>query len=268
MSVISINDLSFKYGDKEILKDINFKVKVPSLISFIAPNNGGKTTFIKCLSGVVPTDGEISIDEDTLNKKTIRKYSRSIGTIFSLDNKQFLFGKVIDEVSFPLYNLNYSKKKIKQQVNKIKKLLFLQDILNKSISDLTEFEKIKVLLATTIIYEPKVLLLDDILTTLSTEDKERVLLMLRKIIKELKLIVIMTTSDLEEAIYSDALLILNEGTIVYSGRLKDILEHDNTLTRIGIEIPVMMDMSLKLKFYNLLDKVILNEEEMVDTLWD
>ncbi len=267
MSVFSINKLNFKY-DKPIIKDITFKVKIPSLISVIGPNNSGKTTFIKCLAGVLPTEDVISIDDISLSKKTIRKYSRNIGVIFSLDNNQFLFERVIDEVTFPLCNLNYSKKQINAQLTKISKILFLKDIMNKKISDLNTFEKVKVLIAVSIIHEPKVLLLDDILVELSNEDKEKILLMLKRIIRELNIIVIMTSSSLTDSIYSDAILVIDEGLVRYSGRLGDILEHDNALTRMGIEIPVMMDMSLKLKFYNLLDKVILNEEEMVDTLWD
>ena len=133
---------------------------------------------------------------------------------------------------------------------------------------ISTFEKVKVLIAVSIIHEPKVLLLDDILVELNNEDKEKILLMLKRIIRELNIIVVMTSSSLTDSIYSDAILVIDDGLVRYSGRLGDILEHDNALTRMGIEIPVMMDMSLKLKFYNLLDKVILNEEEMVDTLWD
>ena len=94
------------------------------------------------------------------------------------------------------------------------------------------------------------------------------MLLLKIIVRELELIVVLTTSNLEDAIYSDAVLVIDQGYIRYSGRLSDVLEHDNALAKMGIEIPVMMDMSLKLKFYNLLNQVILNEEEMVDALWD
>lgn len=268
MSSFSVDKLNFNYNNKQILNDITFKIKVPSLISVVGPNNSGKTTLIKCLSGVLPTEDVISIDDTLLSKKTIRKYSRSVGEVFSGDVKQFLFSRVLDEITFPLCNLNYSKKKIKDQAKYISKLLFIESILNKSTGELTKLEKIKVLIATNIIHHPKVLLLDDILVGLSRDEKENILLLLKRVIREMQIIVFMTTSNLEDAIYSDALLILDQGTIRYSGRLSDILEHDNALTKMGIEIPIMMDMSLKLKFYNLLNQVILNEKEMVDALWD
>ena len=268
MGSISVDKINFRYDKKLILNDITFKVKIPSLISVVGPNNCGKTTLIRCLCGSVPTEDVITIDDTLLSKKTVRKYSRSIGVVFSGDFKQFLFSKVFDEITFPLCNLNYSKKKIKDQTRYISKLLFIEDILNKSTGELTKVEKIKVLIATSIIHHPKVLLLDDILVGLSNSEKENILLLLKRVIREMEIIVIMTSSSLEDAIYSDALLILDQGIVRYSGRIADILEHDNALTKMGIEIPVMMDMSLKLKFYNLLNQVILNEEEMVDALWD
>ena len=73
---------------------------------------------------------------------------------------------------------------------------------------------------------------------------------------------------MNEAEFADRVLVMDDGNIKYSGNLDDILKHDNDLTKLGIDIPIMMDMSLKLQFYDLLDKVILNAEEMVDELWD
>lgn len=266
--MFNVTKLNYSYDKNKILKNITFKVKIPSLVLIIGSNSCGKTTLIKCLSGIMAVDESIYIDDIVLNRKNIKKYSRNIGVIFSLDQNQFLFDRVIDEITFPLGNLNYNKKMIKEAVNEISKLLFLDEILDKDIWELNHIEKIKVLLAVAIIHKPKVLLLDDILVNLSDDDKERVLLIIKRVIRELGTIVISTTSSLSDTIYSDAILVIENGSIKYSGRLDDILKHDNTLAKLGIDIPIMMDMSLKLQFYGLLDKVILNEKEMVDVLWD
>ena len=157
---------------------------------------------------------------------------------------------------------------MKNALDDVVKLLFLEDVLNKEVWELSHVEKIKVLLATAIVHKPTVLFLDDILVGLNDVDRERILLLLKRIIRELKIIVVSTTSSLSDTIYSDAILVLDDGKVKYSGKLEDILKHDNVLTKLGIDIPIMMDMSLKLQFYDLLDKVILSPEEMVDVLWD
>ena len=99
MSNVIIDKLNFYYNDNKILDNISFKIKKASLVSIIGSNNCGKTTLIKCLSGVFPIDEVISIDDIVLNKKNIKKYSRNIGVVFSLDQNQFLFDRVIDERS-------------------------------------------------------------------------------------------------------------------------------------------------------------------------
>lgn len=266
--MLNINKLNYSYDNKEVLKNISFKVKMPSLVSVIGSNNCGKTTLIKCLSGVMPINESVSIDDIILNRKNIKKYSRCIGVVFSLDQNQFLFNKVLDEITFPLANLNYKKGMIRRAVTDVSNLLFMDEILNKDVSELTLIEKIKVLIAVSIVHRPKVLFLDDIFTGLNEEEKERILLILKRVVREFEMIIITTSSSLSDCIYSDAILVLDDGKIKYSGSLDDILKHDNDLTKLGIDIPIMMDMSLKLQFYDLLDKVILNAEEMVDELWD
>ena len=65
--MLNINKLSYSYDDKEVLKNISFKVKMPSLVSVIGSNNCGKTTLIKCLSGVMPINEAVCIDDIILN---------------------------------------------------------------------------------------------------------------------------------------------------------------------------------------------------------
>ena len=74
--MLNINKLKYSYEDKEVLKNISFKVKMPSLVSIIGSNNCGKTTLIKCLSGVMPINESVMIDDILLNRKNIKKYSR------------------------------------------------------------------------------------------------------------------------------------------------------------------------------------------------
>ena len=268
MSTLNINKLNYSYDDRQVLKDITFKVKMPSFVSVIGSNNCGKTTLIKCLSGIVPIGEYVSIDDIVLSRKNIKKYSRCIGVVFSLDQNQFLFDKVLDEISFPLANLNYKKSLMRKAIADVSRLLFLDDILDEKISDLNSFEQLKVLIAVSVVHRPKVLLLDDIFIGLTEEEKEKIILMIKRVAMEFEMIILSTSSSLGDCIYSDAILVMEDGKIKYSGNLEDILTHDNDLTKLGINIPVMMDMSVKLQFYDLLDRVILNTEEMVDELWD
>ena len=79
--------------------------------------------------------------------------------------------------------------------------------------------------------------------------------------------IILTTSSLTETLSSDYLYIINESTIILEGEPLSVLVKDNILNRIGLEVPFMIDLSVKLQDYNLLTTTELDMERMVEELW-
>ena len=79
--------------------------------------------------------------------------------------------------------------------------------------------------------------------------------------------IILTTSSLTETLFSDYLYIINESTIILEGEPLSVLVKDNILNRIGLEVPFMIDLSVKLQDYNLLTTTELDMERMVEELW-
>ena len=81
--------------------------------------------------------------------------------------------------------------------------------------------------------------------------------------------IIMTSSSLEETIYTvnSTLYILDNGKIISSGDIFEVLSNDSLINKAGLELPFMVDLSVKLKYYNLVDKIFLNPVRLVDTIW-
>lgn len=77
------------------------------------------------------------------------------------------------------------------------------------------------------------------------------------------------TNNLEVPTYFSNvdLSILDEGKIIKEGDILTVLNDDSMLNKLGFRLPFMIDLSLKLKYYNLVDKIILNQKEMVEMLW-
>ena len=78
---------------------------------------------------------------------------------------------------------------------------------------------------------------------------------------------VVTTTNLEEIIDSDYTYVLNNGNIIMEGQPLSILREESILNRAGLELPFMIDLSLKLEFYELLNEEITDMDRMVDTLW-
>ena len=223
---------------------------------------------IKALSGIT-NDGVLksSVNNVILNKKNFKEYMLQISTVLEDIDNQFLCFKVNDELRYPLENLNYKEKDIKNIIENISELLEIKTILGKDISRLSIYEKVKVLVGASIVHSPKVLLIDDILRFLNNNEKNDLLKIFKKINSKLNISIIYTSSDLNDVINSQNILLINNGKVVVQDSFNNIILQDNELTKMGFFIPIMIDLSRKLQFYNLVDEIYLDKDKMVNALW-
>ena len=111
------------------------------------------------------------------------------------------------------------------------------------------------------------LLLDDIFDEISYQEYCEIISIIKKIIDKYGITVLFTTNDLEKILLCNKVIFINKNKVELEGNVNQILEHDNILAREGMNIPLMIDLSLKLKFYNLVDDVIMDVSGMVEELW-
>ena len=265
--IINANNISFSYDNDNIIDDVSLSIEEKSINAILSPNNSGKTTLIKVLSGVLVGHGKITIDNLTLNKNNFKKCALSISTILDDIENQFLCDKVIDEIKYPLINLNYKNKDIDNIVDKVSDITNICSILNRNISSLKYYEKIKVLIAASIVHNPKVLLLDDIFRFLNKKEKKIIFNILNNIKEEYNMAIVFTTSDLEDTIGLSNIYVIDNGKIIMNDSYNNIILKDNELSKMGIEIPLMIDLSRKLQFYNLIDYIYYDRDKVVDKLW-
>lgn len=264
-NLLEINNLSYSYKDKTIFNNLQFSIKPATINIILGTNSSGKTTLIRLLSGILQTNDFINVNGISLNKNNYKEYLLSIGVVFYEDSNKFLFEKVIDELAFPLENLNYKRKDINNRVEEVTKILEIQNCINKNISDLTTFEQVKVLIATSIMHNPKIIFLDDILCALNNNEVTKIFKIFNKLKESITIFI--TSSCLNNILFFDNVIVLNNGKCVISDIPENVLKSDNELSKIGFIIPPMIDLSLKLNFYDLVDEIITDVDRMVDTLW-
>jgi len=266
MNAIMIRDLCFKYDDKMIFDHFNLDIKKGSWATIAGPNGSGKSTLVKILLGLLKSEGTIIINELTLTHVTIEHIRESVGVVFDNPDNQFVSETVADEIAFKLENLGVEKAKIRQDIMDIANLLDIKHLLNKEPHKLNNGEKQLVILASALINKPKVLILDEALSRIDIISREIILKVLADY-QSAGMTIINITHNLEDTIYSDDVVVLNDGQIVLNGSKEEVLVNEKIFSDLGLELPFMVQLSLKLKFYNLVDKLIFNMEEMVDLLW-
>lgn len=261
-NIIEIKDLNFKY-ENEVFRNFNLTIKEKTWTTIIGPNGSGKSTLLKILLGLLDCQGEIKIDGLSLNHKNKYLIREKIGIVFENPDNQFVSEVVRDELIFKLENLGKNKEYISKKIEYITDLFDIKDLLKKTPYELSNSEKQVISLASSLINEPKILILDEALNNIEKFNKENVY----KILKDLNITIINVTHDMEETILGDEIIILDNGNLIMQGTKEVVLREEKLFNKLGLELPFMAQLSLKLSYYDLVDDLIFDMEEMVDKLW-
>lgn len=265
--ILEIKKLNYSYGKTTIFKDFDFSVEEGKYISIAGNNTSGKTTLIKLIAGILPSKNSITIGYSYVDNNRIQNHTKELGVVFSENLNTFLFDDVYKEMAFPLENLNIEPAKIEKKILELSKLFGISKLLDKKTFDLTRSERQEVLLVISLLHQPKILLLDNPFSMMDISTKNKI----RKALKEYQnnnnLTIILATTNLEDTIDTDYLYIINDGDILIEGLPLTVLKEDTMLNHLGLYNSFMVDLSLKLKFYELIDDIELDINRMVDTLW-
>lgn len=264
--IIVIKDLNFGYRDMPIFNHFSLTIKAGSFTTFVGPNGSGKSTLVKLFVGLLSTDSYISIDSITLCHNNIKEIRKRIGIVFENPDNQFVAETVMDDIAFSLENMGYAKNEIRKKVMEISLYLGIKPLLEKEPHCLSGGEKQLVALASALVSDPKILILDEAFTMLDGKERKR----LFEILEELHqkgMTILNITHDLEDALYGDEVLVIQDGTLILKGATKDVLREEKILKQVGLDLPFVVDLSNKLRYYGLVDDIYLNMEALVDHLW-
>lgn len=267
MDILEIKSLTFRYKNKFIFNDFNLNVERGSWVTIAGPNGAGKTTLVKILAGLEKTYSDIKIFNKPLNKKNLYKIRREIGFVFDNPDNYFACETVEDELAFSLENMAVAPSTIKHKIDEISKLLKINKLLKENPYDLSGGEKQKVALACALMLEPRMLVLDESLLMIDIKEREEILKILKKYNKEKRVTILSFTHNLDESIYSDRLVVLNNGVIVVDGAFPYVFSEERVMRKIGLEVPFSIELSQKLRVYNVIDTLEVDLERLVSLLW-
>ena len=257
---LTVETLNFKK-----LKNINFSLNEGTIITLLGKTGSGKTTLLKCLYGLFDYEGIINFKGDILTKSNIdeirKKFSLYLGISSLTDSTVFL------NIMEPLKNLDYPQDKSKKKVYEITKKLGIENLLYKEIKTLSYAQKKIVCFAQSIVNNPKVILVDGLFESLDKFYKKKVIDYLLYMKKNKKSIIIFTTNNSEDLLFADNLIIIKNGKILINDELKKLIEDERIFSKNDIKLPFIVDLSHKLKSYELIDNLIYNLDEMVDEIW-
>ncbi|MGL6101302.1 MAG: energy-coupling factor ABC transporter ATP-binding protein, partial [Fusobacteriaceae bacterium] len=173
--IIKIRNLNFSYDSDEILKKVDLEIERGKITAIIGKNGCGKSTLVRILAGLEkPISGDIFLDNKKYNYEDFSEIRGDISLVFQNPNNQIIGTKVVDDLAFPLENRGYSRIEILQKIEDISKKLDIGHLLNKNPNDLSGGEKQIIAIAGTIIFDPKVIILDEVTSMLDLTYKKKI----------------------------------------------------------------------------------------------
>ena len=225
---ISLMGVSKHYPKSIALDDVSLEVKAGEFMTFLGPSGSGKTTTLNLIAGFTDlTSGYVEIDGARMDDVPVHK--RGLGIVFQ-HYALFPHLSVLDNVLFPLKQRKVPKAEAVKRARESLATAGLEGYEDRSPKELSGGQQQRVALARALVFEPKVLLLDEPLGALDKQLRERLQLELRRVHREVGRTFIFVTHDQEEALtLSDRIAVFNEGRIEQVGTSKDLYERPASL---------------------------------------
>ena len=261
MGVIEVHDLIFKYQDHLVFNKLNLNIKKGSFTTIIGNNGSGKSTLVKLLLGFEKSEGIYAFDKPV--EDNLWYIRRNIGVIFENPAEMFIENTLEKEMVLSLKHLSLDKDTLQKKILTVTKELDIENLLTMDPHFLNKEQQYLAAFAICLVTEPKIIIIDDALSTLSND---RVIKLLKKINKKGTTIINLTT-DAEEILYGDNIIFIKDHKNIFSGTKAKLLKNLDVFKEYKIEMPFIIDLSDKLMFYNLLDKRYTNMGTLVNSIW-
>ena len=232
--MIKVKQLVKNYSDVKAVQSIDFNIKHGEVVGFLGANGAGKSTTLKILTGYIsPTSGSVLIDD--LDIQTHSFEIRKIIGYLPESNPLYLEQTVYDLLKFIATIRNITGPEFKNAFDKVITQCGLKDVVHKQINQLSKGYKQRVGLASAIIHNPKILILDEPVTGLDPNQIVEV----RELIKNLgkEKLVLMSSHILQEIEATvNRIIIIDQGKIVADGSTKSLLKNYAGKTKLHLNI--------------------------------
>jgi len=223
-TLLEIRDLSKQFNKKSVLNSVSFDIRKGEFLSILGSSGCGKTTLLRILIGIEKmTSGNIYKGDVVLND--VHPSLRNMGIVFQ-NYSLFPNMTVLDNVMYALNAKIKNKEMAKAESLKILDKVGMSENINKKPHQLSGGQQQRVAIARTLVLNPDIILFDEPLSALDSDNRLNLRKEFKRIQKEFNVTMIYVTHDQEEAFsLSDRVMVMSEGNIEQLGTPQEIYHH-------------------------------------------
>ena len=246
-TILELKDIDFKYNDgKQILKNISFKIHKGEMISIVGRNGAGKSTISKLICGFYnPNKGDILYNGRSILKDSIKERSEKIGMVMQNPNQMISKTMIFDEVALGLKVRGINEEKIKEKVYDTLKICGLYEFRNWPISALSYGQKKRVTIASMLVLNPEVLILDEPTAGQDFKHYTEIMEFLCDLNKQ-GITIIMITHDMHLMLeYTNRAIVLCEGEKLMDDSSYKVLTNNEIIKKANLKETSLYELAVK-----------------------
>lgn len=249
--MIVFNDVSYFYTPgRYAIEHINLSIDKGEIVAILGENGAGKTTLIKHINGLLkPQHGNVIVSGINTKETTVASLARHVGLVFQNPDHQLFAETVEKELMFALINFNFPKEEIANRVDWALREFELLEYKDRSPFMLSGGERKRIALASVLIYDPSIVILDEPTTGQDSRQKLHLVSLLKRLNKEGKTIVVVTHDIEFAADFIPRSVIMSKGKIIADGSSEEILTNRELLMSASLLPPQLVEISWNLALY-------------------
>ena len=246
--MLEVENLSFSYvPGKKVLQDINFRIEKGEMVSIVGKNGAGKSTLSNLICGFISPDaGKILLEGSDISGLSIKERGEVIGLVMQNPNQMISKPMIFDEVALGLVVRGVPEEEIKERVYETLKICGLYPFRNWPVSALSFGQKKRVTIASILVMNPRVLILDEPTAGQDFRHYTEIMEFLKDINERLGITIIMITHDMHLMLeYTDRAIVIADGHMIADDTPAKVLTNRQIADRAYLKETSLYELAVK-----------------------